>query len=160
MRCAHFFCLQVELLSISVGEWTDFLFLLQVWNVIFSALYFLVGVKEAPSVPCVGKTYAWKILPGSFNWLYSWKIFPDFCISCYNWLVCFFCSQELLEAVERERSIRFNQSRNATIFHHPTLGDFELQHVCNSSHFPSMSPFLYLDIMYTIYFDQPYNIFI
>ncbi|XP_059429589.1 E3 ubiquitin-protein ligase RHF2A isoform X2 [Corylus avellana] len=35
-------------------------------------------------------------------------------------------SQELLEAVERERSFRFNPSRNATIFHHPTLGDFEL----------------------------------
>jgi len=39
------------------------------------------------------------------------------------------CSQELLEAVERERNIRFNPTRNATIFHHPTLGDFELQHV-------------------------------
>ncbi|BBH07542.1 RING-H2 group F2A [Prunus dulcis] len=37
------------------------------------------------------------------------------------------CSQELLEAVERERSFR-NTSRNATIFHHPTLGDFEFQH--------------------------------
>ncbi|KAA8516837.1 hypothetical protein F0562_017345 [Nyssa sinensis] len=36
-------------------------------------------------------------------------------------------SQELLEAVERERSFRFNQSRSSTIFHHPTLGDFELQ---------------------------------
>ncbi|KAL2985963.1 hypothetical protein AAZX31_12G180300 [Glycine max] len=38
-------------------------------------------------------------------------------------------SQELLEAVERERNFRFNPSRNATIFHHPTLGDFELQHL-------------------------------
>jgi len=38
-------------------------------------------------------------------------------------------SQELLEAVERERSFRLNPSRNATIFHHPTLGDFELQHL-------------------------------
>uniref|UniRef100_A0A1D1ZC11 RING-type E3 ubiquitin transferase n=1 Tax=Anthurium amnicola TaxID=1678845 RepID=A0A1D1ZC11_9ARAE len=38
-------------------------------------------------------------------------------------------SQELLEAVEQERSLRFNQSRNAAIFHHPTLGDFELQHL-------------------------------
>ncbi|XP_065866104.1 E3 ubiquitin-protein ligase RHF2A [Euphorbia lathyris] len=38
-------------------------------------------------------------------------------------------SQELLEAVEHERNIRFNQSRNATIFRHPTLGDFELQHL-------------------------------
>ncbi|GMI92282.1 RING-H2 group F2A [Hibiscus trionum] len=35
-------------------------------------------------------------------------------------------SQELLEAVEHERSFRFNPPRNATIFHHPTLGDFEL----------------------------------
>uniref|UniRef100_A0A1D1Z5E9 RING-type E3 ubiquitin transferase n=1 Tax=Anthurium amnicola TaxID=1678845 RepID=A0A1D1Z5E9_9ARAE len=38
-------------------------------------------------------------------------------------------SQELLEAVERERSFRFNHPRNTTIFHHPTLGDFELQHL-------------------------------
>ncbi|KAK8629000.1 hypothetical protein V6N13_077859 [Hibiscus sabdariffa] len=38
-------------------------------------------------------------------------------------------SQELLEAVERERSLRFNPTRNATIFRHPTLGDFELQHL-------------------------------
>ncbi|XP_010520476.1 PREDICTED: E3 ubiquitin-protein ligase RHF2A-like [Tarenaya hassleriana] len=38
-------------------------------------------------------------------------------------------SQELLEAVERERSFRSNPSRNATIFHHPALGDFELQHL-------------------------------
>ncbi|XP_077225882.1 E3 ubiquitin-protein ligase RHF2A-like [Tasmannia lanceolata] len=38
-------------------------------------------------------------------------------------------SQELLEAVEQERSFRFNQPRNATIFHHPALGDFELQHL-------------------------------
>lgn len=39
-------------------------------------------------------------------------------------------SQELLEAVERERNLRFTSSRrNSTIFHHPTLGDFELQHL-------------------------------
>ncbi|XP_028785632.1 E3 ubiquitin-protein ligase RHF2A [Neltuma alba] len=38
-------------------------------------------------------------------------------------------SQELLEAVERERNIRLNPPRNATIFHHPALGDFELQHL-------------------------------
>ncbi|CAI0541686.1 unnamed protein product [Linum tenue] len=38
-------------------------------------------------------------------------------------------SQELLEAVERERNIRLNPPRNSAIFHHPTLGDFELQHV-------------------------------
>lgn len=38
-------------------------------------------------------------------------------------------SQELLEAVERERNIRTNQTRNTTIFHHPALGDFELQHL-------------------------------
>ncbi|KAK2640879.1 hypothetical protein Ddye_022642 [Dipteronia dyeriana] len=38
-------------------------------------------------------------------------------------------SQELLEAVERERNISLNPPRNATIFHHPTLGDFELQHL-------------------------------
>ncbi|KAL0308232.1 UNVERIFIED_CONTAM: E3 ubiquitin-protein ligase RHF2A [Sesamum radiatum] len=38
-------------------------------------------------------------------------------------------SQELLEAVEQERAFRFAPSRNAAIFHHPTLGDFELQHL-------------------------------
>ncbi|CAK7342123.1 unnamed protein product [Dovyalis caffra] len=38
-------------------------------------------------------------------------------------------SQELFEAVERERKIRATPSRNAAIFHHPTLGDFELQHL-------------------------------
>ncbi|KAL6654064.1 hypothetical protein ACP70R_007529 [Stipagrostis hirtigluma subsp. patula] len=38
-------------------------------------------------------------------------------------------SQELLEAVERERNIRTNQTRNTTILHHPVLGDFELQHL-------------------------------
>ncbi|KAJ9554857.1 hypothetical protein OSB04_009471 [Centaurea solstitialis] len=38
-------------------------------------------------------------------------------------------SQELLEAVEQERRFRFNPTRNSTIFHHPTLGDFELQHL-------------------------------
>ncbi|KAK3227059.1 hypothetical protein Dsin_006921 [Dipteronia sinensis] len=38
-------------------------------------------------------------------------------------------SQELFEAVERERNIRVNPPRNATIFHHPTLGEFELQHL-------------------------------
>ncbi|XVE96238.1 hypothetical protein REPUB_Repub02eG0204500 [Reevesia pubescens] len=38
-------------------------------------------------------------------------------------------SQELLQAVERERSFRVGPSRNTTIFHHPTLGDFELQHL-------------------------------
>ncbi|XP_022766913.1 E3 ubiquitin-protein ligase RHF2A-like isoform X2 [Durio zibethinus] len=38
-------------------------------------------------------------------------------------------SQELLQAVERERSFRVTPSRNTTIFHHPTLGGFELQHL-------------------------------
>ncbi|PKA50898.1 E3 ubiquitin-protein ligase RHF2A [Apostasia shenzhenica] len=38
-------------------------------------------------------------------------------------------NQELLVAVEREKEFRANQSRNTTIFHHPTLGEFELQHL-------------------------------
>nr|XP_043634252.1 E3 ubiquitin-protein ligase RHF2A isoform X2 [Erigeron canadensis] len=38
-------------------------------------------------------------------------------------------SQELLDAIEQERSIANNPSMNATIFHHPTFGDFELQHL-------------------------------
>ncbi|THU63588.1 hypothetical protein C4D60_Mb01t17400 [Musa balbisiana] len=38
-------------------------------------------------------------------------------------------SQELLDGVERERNIRLNNTRTTTIFHHPALGDFELQHL-------------------------------
>lgn len=38
-------------------------------------------------------------------------------------------SQELLEGVEQERNIRLNMPRTAAIFRHPTLGDFELQHL-------------------------------
>ncbi|GMJ14764.1 RING-H2 group F2A [Hibiscus trionum] len=38
-------------------------------------------------------------------------------------------SQELLQAVERERTIRVTAPRNTAIFHHPALGDFELQHL-------------------------------
>uniref|UniRef100_A0A7C9EVU0 RING-type E3 ubiquitin transferase n=1 Tax=Opuntia streptacantha TaxID=393608 RepID=A0A7C9EVU0_OPUST len=37
--------------------------------------------------------------------------------------------QELLDAVVQERSLRLNPPRNAAIFHHPTLGDFEIQHL-------------------------------
>ncbi|KAH9796078.1 RING-type domain-containing protein [Citrus sinensis] len=42
-------------------------------------------------------------------------------------LQCVLECQELLEAVEQERSASVNPSRNTTIFHHPALGDFELQ---------------------------------
>ncbi|VFQ94108.1 unnamed protein product [Cuscuta campestris] len=38
-------------------------------------------------------------------------------------------SQELFDAVEHERNVRMNPPRNTTIFRHPTLGDFELQHL-------------------------------
>ncbi|KAA0043784.1 hypothetical protein IC582_009187 [Cucumis melo] len=38
-------------------------------------------------------------------------------------------SQELLEAVERERNIRATPVRNTAVFHHPALGNFELQHL-------------------------------
>ncbi|GAB4857185.1 hypothetical protein Ancab_015093 [Ancistrocladus abbreviatus] len=38
-------------------------------------------------------------------------------------------SQELFENVEQERNFRINQSRNAAIFRHPTIGSFELQHL-------------------------------
>jgi hypothetical protein len=48
----------------------------------------------------------------------------------FNYVYFNVSSQELLEAVEQERNFRFNPTRNATIFRHPTLGDFELQHVC------------------------------
>ncbi|XP_022857803.1 E3 ubiquitin-protein ligase RHF2A-like isoform X6 [Olea europaea var. sylvestris] len=45
---------------------------------------------------------------------------------------------ELLEAVEWERSSRVKPSRNATIFHYPTLGDFELQHLPVEVHNPEL----------------------
>ncbi|XP_022934876.1 E3 ubiquitin-protein ligase RHF2A-like [Cucurbita moschata] len=38
-------------------------------------------------------------------------------------------SQELLEAVERERNIRVTPVRNTAVFHHPAIGNFELQHL-------------------------------
>ncbi|KAD0864870.1 hypothetical protein E3N88_43598 [Mikania micrantha] len=38
-------------------------------------------------------------------------------------------SQELLEAVVQERRVRCNPIRNTAIFHHPTLGDFEIQNL-------------------------------
>lgn len=38
-------------------------------------------------------------------------------------------SQELFEAVEQERKWRVTPSRNTSIFHHPALGDFGLQHL-------------------------------
>ncbi|GAB4859888.1 E3 ubiquitin-protein ligase rhf2a [Ancistrocladus abbreviatus] len=38
-------------------------------------------------------------------------------------------SQELLDAVVQERNIRLNPPRNSAIFHHPMLGDFEIQHL-------------------------------
>ena len=44
-------------------------------------------------------------------------------------------SQELLEAVEMERSLRDTPSRNAAIFHHSEVGDFELQRVSRLFYF-------------------------
>lgn len=38
-------------------------------------------------------------------------------------------SQELLDAVVQERNLRLNPPRNAAIFHHPALGNFEIQHL-------------------------------
>lgn len=38
-------------------------------------------------------------------------------------------SQELLEAVEREKSIRVSSTRAGAVFHLPALGDFELQNL-------------------------------
>ncbi|XP_076908220.1 E3 ubiquitin-protein ligase RHF2A-like, partial [Bidens hawaiensis] len=34
-----------------------------------------------------------------------------------------------LEAVMKERLVRHNPTRNSTIFHHPTLGDYEIRNV-------------------------------
>ncbi|KAL9228632.1 hypothetical protein vseg_004187 [Gypsophila vaccaria] len=43
-------------------------------------------------------------------------------------------SQELLDAVVEERNLRLNPPRNSTIFHHPALGDFEIQHLSGDLH--------------------------
>ncbi|CAA3022187.1 E3 ubiquitin- ligase RHF2A-like isoform X1 [Olea europaea subsp. europaea] len=53
-------------------------------------------------------------------------------------LQCILECHELLEAVEWERSSRVKPSRNATIFHYPTLGDFELQHLPVEVHNPEL----------------------
>ncbi|KAI4319553.1 hypothetical protein MLD38_033138 [Melastoma candidum] len=47
-------------------------------------------------------------------------------------------SQELFEAVERERNIRNAPVRIPAIFHHPTLGDFELQNLPVGSNDPDL----------------------
>lgn len=47
---------------------------------------------------------------------------------CGNHLWCY-ASQELLVAVEEERCFRSRPSRNAAMYHHPTIGGFHLQHV-------------------------------
>ncbi|MFS8004623.1 putative transcription factor C2H2 family [Helianthus anomalus] len=38
-------------------------------------------------------------------------------------------SQELLEAIAQERRVRYNPTRTSAIFHHPTLGDFEIRNL-------------------------------
>ncbi|KAI4364034.1 hypothetical protein MLD38_020178 [Melastoma candidum] len=47
-------------------------------------------------------------------------------------------SQELFAAVERERSIRNASGRIPAIFHHPTLGDFELQNLPVGANVPDL----------------------
>lgn len=82
-----------------------------------------ISLKDPLRFLILSPTFIYFIL--SFG---SWHYF--FSIFIYLlWSVSALCSQELLEGVERERNFRLNPSRNATIFHHPTLGDFELQHV-------------------------------
>lgn len=96
------------------------------------------GVREVQTVRCVGNLSVSKILPGyiflaSFLGLSSLPIFLAFKLILSNLTPHMFAcwdSQELLDGVEQERHLRLNPARNATIFHHPTLGDFELQHVC------------------------------
>uniref|UniRef100_A0A7C9FJC4 RING-type E3 ubiquitin transferase n=1 Tax=Opuntia streptacantha TaxID=393608 RepID=A0A7C9FJC4_OPUST len=44
-------------------------------------------------------------------------------------LQCILECQELLDAVVQERNLRLNPPRNAAIFHHPVLGEFEIQHL-------------------------------
>ncbi|KAD3640301.1 hypothetical protein E3N88_29524 [Mikania micrantha] len=49
---------------------------------------------------------------------------------CVLWAnACKVCSQELLKAVEQQRRVNLNPTRNLTIFCHPTLADFELHHL-------------------------------
>ncbi|KAJ8534080.1 hypothetical protein K7X08_007404 [Anisodus acutangulus] len=47
-------------------------------------------------------------------------------------------SQELFEAVEQERNFRVNTERNATLFHLPELGNFELQHLPVDIDYPDL----------------------
>lgn len=91
--------------------------------------FILSGAREAPSVPCVGNLSAWRTQLGLFSSIYSYIVWS---VTKYFLSYCGCDSQELLEVVERERKIRSNPPRHMAIFHHPTLGDFELQHVCSS----------------------------
>jgi hypothetical protein len=84
-----------------------------------------LGAREAPSAPCVGSISAWKILWGENCNLYS-VLTPKGLNCWFSLILATLCSQELLEAVEQERNIRANPSRNTVVFHHPMLGDFEV----------------------------------
>lgn len=67
--------------------------------------------------------FSWSFFSPHFSGFQVDSVQSDTTNACWD-------SQELLDGVEQERHLRLNPARNATIFHHPTLGDFELQHVC------------------------------
>ncbi|GJN24568.1 hypothetical protein PR202_gb12317 [Eleusine coracana subsp. coracana] len=48
------------------------------------------------------------------------------------------CSQELIEAIEKERNVQEKQAHTTTVFRHPLLGDFEVQHVYYHSYLLSI----------------------
>ncbi|PWZ29170.1 hypothetical protein Zm00014a_017077 [Zea mays] len=95
----------IELYCLVVVKMLGLLIIISVVVVVLS-LFLSINVPEKFTVPNVLAAYYYE---GSYQ--------------ASSWL------QELLEAVERERNIRTNQTRNTTIFHHPALGDFELQHL-------------------------------
>ncbi|GJN10214.1 hypothetical protein PR202_ga28291 [Eleusine coracana subsp. coracana] len=49
-------------------------------------------------------------------------------------------SQELIEAIEKERNVQEKQAHTTTVFRHPLLGDFEVQHVYYHSYLLSLIP--------------------
>ena len=97
------------------------------------------GAKGVPNAQCAGSLSVSKNLRGLFADHLS---LMSLCMFIIVFLTCMFAfllrllfrSQELLDAVVQERNLRLNPPRNAAIFHHPVLGEFEIQHVSRGYH--------------------------
>ena len=130
--CKHEFHLQCILeWCVLISVWMNLISLARQRSSIF--LIFCCRCQRSSQCPMCWQPISLKDPTRFISHFLPFILFVVFysCVQCKFKHFSYFCSQELLEAVERERSFRLNPSRNATIFRHPTLGDFELQHVCS-----------------------------